>query len=644
MDRSRPLRDMMSPDACVLPGQEFMEHHTNEKTGESRPLSLVEKRISNPRVLGPRGSRREGRAAGCRGASPWLHHISEAVPIVPRACDASVPQSAGRRWDEAWTSVEGGLCSRPSNTNWRGSILNPLSAKLISSLKLDTAVVKEATSVRNLVPAEPGWDRLAARSKQFAEYVSGLLKSGYHPGGQRELLARKPGQGVRPVGMWGPVERVVYRALAAVALAPFPPLDRSPDRYLAFVTAPVKRGIELQSEAASKEDIQGTRRFFFTRSPLKYVVKSDIISFYQFIDHGILSDELLLHGANYEAVDALVSFLGAMQGRVYGIPQLLDASDWLSEIYIERVHRELVRDGLEVWRFNDDFLVATRTYEDALHAVESLDAAARRAGLVVSEHKTVTYGFSRYMIESLNLRPIEGLETIDPAEVEEIVGDYTDEFEGDDAALEQVQAVDLDPSEGGINVREARIDQIRLLRRALGVLTRDQDPRALPQMLELLIYIPSLTPSLCRYLIAVNESAPRQIVEVLDEALKTASLNDWQRVWLLSVITEVDLLLPHSGGDDRMRLEWVRSLRLNTRDDIVRCWCSRALSRAGALPLREVVADADVAPSALLLPYADAIVRAVQQPDDTPVGKVVSAWASQSALHKFLGASSADSV
>ncbi|GAB3055096.1 hypothetical protein GCM10027053_14880 [Intrasporangium mesophilum] len=514
--------------------------------------------------------------------------------------------------------------------------MEPLSPALIKQLKISNAVKDEAAATRNLVPGEPGWDRLSAKASEVDRNFVGILRNGFLPTPQVELIARKPGHGVRPIPYWGPLERILYRALSEIAMKPFEKPDRSPEAYVSFVKAPVHRSFELQQEENPDSDDDTDKFFHFLESPLKYVVKSDITAFYQFVDHGILKEELLNHGADFEATSALVELLRETQGRSYGLPQLLEPSDWLSEVYIERVHRQIVRRGLEAWRFNDDFRIATRTYEDALRAIEVLDEASRANGLVISEFKTLTYGMTNYLIDTLALGPSEELEKFIPDEVETIVGDYTDDFDDDeDGAFQLLASASSDANiedPDAIRLRNIKTEDVRRLRRALGALSNADDERAVTHLIKLLIFAPSLTPSICKYVTSLTGDE-LGLDEFFDEVIAAPSLNDWQRVWITGTMSTLGLLDGNAGA---ARRDWVISERRETRDSVVRSYCSSGLGRAGFLDITEIVADAEDAPQALLTVYADAISEVAGRKGEDATKLIANAWGDRTTLHKIL--------
>ena len=82
-----------------------------------------------------------------------------------------------------------------------------------------------------------------------------------------------------------------------------------------------------------------------------------------------------------QRVDTLTTLLTAITGRRYGLPQQNHPSDVLER----RLHRANAR----VWRYSDDFRIATDSWSDALATVDLLEREVRRIGLTLNDSKTV---------------------------------------------------------------------------------------------------------------------------------------------------------------------------------------------------------------------------------------------------------------
>lgn len=531
-----------------------------------------------------------------------------------------------------------------------GSHVKRLSEALVRRLNLSDAVEAEADSVRNLLPDEPAWDRVKLESAAIAGYLENQLRAGFRPAPEAEISARKPGHGVRPVPYWGVLERITYRALTTTALSDAPELDRSPQAYLEFITAPGRYARDRQ-RAEAEDPILAF--FFLSDSPVKYVVKSDITAFYQFIDHAVLAEEMLHLGVDFELIQALIELLAEVQGRNYGIPQVFEASDMLSELYADRIERELLRAGLAVWRFNDDFRIACDTYSDALTAIERLDAAARQVGLVLSDNKTVTVGIWRYMLDAFDLSPSNAGEILNVDNVEDLIGDYTDDFGEEDAneALAvirraQVRTTDVDPpveENQWIKLRDLRSDDVRLLRRAVNGMIIAGDARAVPDVVRLAIYAPSLTPNLMRYLRTIGETlepeaaAWKDLGASVDQLASDVALNAWQCLWLVDIVRELSLLdeALHGRSVVRPRVAWIDGLRRDTRNEALRAVAIRALAAHGILPLTTVIESAERTTDSLLHVYTSA-ARECAAAEDARTPEAITAWARSSKLHACL--------
>lgn len=513
--------------------------------------------------------------------------------------------------------------------------LRAMTEQLVKELRLDMAIEKEAKSTRNLLPPEIGWDRIVENSPRLQQWIVSQLRAGFTPGGQQVTAVRKT-QGARPVPIWGVVERIIYRALTDLVLGDGFKLDRSADAYLAFINAPVRYSERLQRKSRKPQD--GQKLFFFMQSDIEYVVKSDIAAFYQYVDHAVLGQELQARGGDFDAISHLLELLREVQGRTYGLPQLFDSSDELSEIYIDRVERQLLRQGLSIWRFNDDFRIACRTYHDALNSIEQLDAAARDAGLVISESKTLTFRFINYMFDSLSLTREPGIDGVPLDDVEAVVGDYTDDFSQDlEAARSLIHKAQVtDVPDDGLDLRKINTDNLRLLRRALGSLTHAADAGVTEDILRLFIYVPALSPTLFRYLSSVYLIAPDRVTDVVDEMISHASMNEWQHQWVLWTIHDLGLLREGALGQLDNRISWVKNKRLESPSAMTAAYATLALSAVRRIEFDQVMRNFEAAPSALLTWYTSALREHYEVGHELELKNRLDAVASMSPLHKAL--------
>ena len=525
-----------------------------------------------------------------------------------RACPAAVIRTASLRWVPTWYPP--GVRRIPN--------------ELLDQLDIESAVKDEANTCRNQVPSEP-WIRAILKERhKVASWLRDRLSAGLVATPNVDVNVRKSSLGTRPVPIMGIAERVTYRALATYIVGRDLLPDRSTQAYRQFSFGPISYG--FPSSAAWSE-----------RQPLlRYVVEADIAAFYQYIDHDVLRHELQLQTGKIEYVDLLIELLAEMQQRSFGIPQLVDASDWLSEIYIRIVERTLVRRGWPVWRFNDDFRIGCHNYTEALNAIERLDESARAVGLTVSDYKTFTPTFSTYVSRVVGLsiddneRPIDATDV--PTDADVIVSDYEemdeDPVEMATAVLRRTQTEY--EGEDKIDLKRPKGAQVRDLQRAIKSLASQQDPSALEYIFMLLVYLPSLTPRICDYITAVTTNAPdKQCKDLINDVVNTVSLGEWQALWLVHVCRQLKLV-----GEKDFR-DWVSAQRDRGR--------GRPLGAEAALALAEAaVADFDDLDQALrsepeaLAPWFLLGMKSMANSDPTKYGDRARAVRDSSPFNKIL--------
>lgn len=413
------------------------------------------------------------------------------------------------------------------------------------------------------------------------------------------VLARKLGRGARPCSMLGLKERLLYRAAVSLVEEVTGPSDRSQEAYNAFQEAPTA--------------VEGCR----------YVLKTDIASYYQYVDHERLVDEVVAWTGDDLAVSLAVELLGATSGRQFGLPQLSSVSDVLADIYIDPMRRHLVRSGFAVWSFADDFRVACRSYDEALQALEATDEGARLLGLVLNEMKTATPGLDKYEDSLTAVRDRErslfadlDVEELDEPEANE----YTDEEDLDEGEAHATLLDEDDFDEGevgtddvieGGSVSAAQLlaaskvidlwvaeeeDEdtqrsepasvtAKLLGRALRVFAKGQDPRALEHVASILVYEPSLTPTIARYVRACGEFARGDARDTLDEVCGSGIVSTWQALWIAYVAGE---LPRRRGGGNHDHVEWLKA-QLRSRQPALRAESLLALARRRLVTTEEVL-------------------------------------------------------
>lgn len=467
--------------------------------------------------------------------------------------------------------------------------------------EIDVAKVveDELSSLNKLLPPRWGDRGLRGNEEAIADWLTSVIRRNVDVEPEEILLARKLGRGARPCSIMGLKERLLYRSAVSLIEAVTGPSNRSQDAYEAFQNAPL--------------GFEGCR----------YVLKADIASYYQYVDHERLVDEVVARTGDDLPVTLAVELLGEASGRQFGLPQLSSVSDVLADIYIDPMRRHLIRSGYAVWSFADDFRVACRSYEEALMALEAADEGARRLGLVLNELKTATPKLEKYRNSLTAVRDRERklftaleVEELDEPEFSDYGNEFDLDFTGETSAL--IDAEDFDEGDVGNEdaadegvVSEAQLmaaakvlelwmekdedeDTQRtdlasvtanLLGRALRVFTRGRDPRALDYVPSLLVYEPSLTPTIVRYLRAGGQFARAETRDALDEVCRSGIVSTWQAVWIAYVAGE---LPRRRGGHQRSHVGWLKG-QLRSRQPVLRAEAVLALSRRHLVTAEEVL-------------------------------------------------------
>jgi len=465
------------------------------------------------------------------------------------------------------------------------------------SLKVRDVVEAELATHNSMLPPRWGDLALANHIDAVADWFKSIMRRDFRVSGEDVVLARKFGRGARPLSLLGLQERLLYHGVVSlVAASSEVSPDRSFEAYSTFQRAP------LETESCS------------------YVFKTDIAAYYQYIDHERLVDEVVAQTGDDLAVSVAVNLLHHVMGRNYGLPQLSRSSDVLAEIYIEPMRRNLVRGSFAVFRFADDFRIACRTYEEALSAWEASDGAARELGLVLNESKTSTPSRSRYansltavhdrereLFDELEVEGLDEPEYMDPANRSDVVGLIGSEEPEEEEAIiraneaESVLAVSdaqvtaatevlnrwlAEEEDEETQRRESAHVTATLLGRALRVLAVAHDERALESVTAMLVYEPSLTPTIARYLSSCRQEHPSQVRGALDEICRSDVVNAWQAVWIAYVAGSLSRRR-RRGADDPDHVTWLRK-RSNSSNSVIAAEAMLALARRHLVSTDEV--------------------------------------------------------
>lgn len=472
---------------------------------------------------------------------------------------------------------------------------------LLGQDEIRDAVDAELDSPARQLPPSSIHPALQGRRDEVASWASARLQSTFVPTPEETVFVNKAGHGVRPVAVWDLPSRLAYGALAQSLRHALPSFDRGRVAWHAFQRAPL--------------DVGGD-----------YIVVSDIAACYQFVDHGLLGAELLAQTGDHATVEAIKALLHETGGRTYGLPQQSAASDVLAEAFLRRLERALVRRGLSVARYNDDFRFTCAQWSDVVRSIEVFAEEARLHGLTVNDLKTVPWGTVKYrdhLDEADRLRK----DIADEAEIDLTQDDLG--YDGD--------VVTVSPEKDDID----RLASVRVLERWARVAGRGRVPqsrriehRAVLQLLpaalktleaepstdqtvlvlctKLLRYERTMTPAVSTYLASRDDETA--VLSAFDKLLNANPyLNGWQNWWLQQPLAR------HSGFSTgigaKRRLAWAHNALTSAEHaPVLRAHAALTLSRHGQIDAAGLLRMYDRS-SASVRPVLAAAV-ALREPED----------------------------
>ncbi len=456
-------------------------------------------------------------------------------------------------------------------------------------LDLAQAVRDELGTGNRLMPRRVDLLTLAKAPEEVAAWVRPRLKRGQGGGLADVVFADKGSRGARPLHVLTLEDRVLYRALLA-ALA-----------------------VALPAHLTARQPVGTFREAPLANAANRYITKTDVTAYYEFVDHDVLADELLAQTGEEPLIDILVQLLNRVMGRRVGLPQVSRMSDVLGDTYIDIVRRRMVRRGIDTFTYSDDFRIGTETLGGARTALEACATELHHLGLVLNERKTFTYGRPHY---------VDSLDAFRDAERQLFYGSDAladDDYDADDGGrLEsETQMLSTEPVGGELDeadmLSDADIeetpDQERiaaamrawarwveededahvqsgiaaaitqsLLGHALPILGAAGDDAPLSNLSPLMRYEPALVPQVSAYLVAYAQHGKHHkaaVRDALDEIVEADVLSPWQSLWLAYTAGAL-----RGSRETRGHVGWLRTA-LEGAEPAFAAYAALALARLG---------------------------------------------------------------
>lgn len=251
-----------------------------------------------------------------------------------------------------------------------------LDHEFVQSLDLASAV--EGAHPGNLFPSYVAWSA-ASLDGQVATETQASLGRSYRPQALEVVRVPKWDRSTRPAVDMPVEDRIVYAAIS--------------NSVRDSVHAGLVTFTGLAEEGQSYRDFE---QFPLASDGVAYVLEADVASFYEYVDHQRLSNEVLGLTGKPELAEALADLLEVWMGRPFGLPQGPTPSSILADVYISPAGRTLHRAGLRFSRYSDDFRVLAGEWAEARRAQLILETALRAVGLVVAPRKLRTLKIETY--------------------------------------------------------------------------------------------------------------------------------------------------------------------------------------------------------------------------------------------------------
>ncbi|MGB6059554.1 MAG: RNA-directed DNA polymerase [Microthrixaceae bacterium] len=177
----------------------------------------------------------------------------------------------------------------------------------------------------------------------------------------------------RPAALMAVPDRLVYEALAGlveIAIA---------ERLPSEVMWPRSRGTQPDRVATSVALSWET----------SYIVKADISSFYEAVDHPLLAVFLISHcSLNVIAARAIEALLTSTMGLPRGLPQGPPGSDVLASAYLLPLDAWLREQGVRFVRYADDYFFGVDSVGAGKDLLLGFEGTMRELGLALNSSKT----------------------------------------------------------------------------------------------------------------------------------------------------------------------------------------------------------------------------------------------------------------
>ena len=349
-------------------------------------------------------------------------------------------------------------------------------------------------------------------------------------------------------------DRIVYQALVGGIASLLDNHLEPRDVVFGFRVAKNPRSRLIEHNVNRWLDMRKTLRS--KRSEFSYLVQTDLVGYFEHIDHRMLKTDLESLGVKKPITDLLARLLAPWQTSPgHGLPQNTEPSSILANFYLNPIDKAMIRAGFRYFRFMDDMYVLSNSKLETKRALQLLTKACRERRLFLNSRKT---------------------EVIEGAHIDEFLLEDNDHRLNIDylIAVENIaQAESLLHNQIGKLGRKGNIDE-RELRFLLNRLRRTKDPVLVKRSLGLFEDYPHLSDQISQYLSVFVSQRPTIQSRIFSFLSSDANIYPWQEMWLLRCLFGCKTI-------DRKYLNWLLSRTESNQPWFNRSLCVMLLGRFG---------------------------------------------------------------
>ena len=396
--------------------------------------------------------------------------------------------------------------------------------------------------------------------RDFSTYLDSRLAvvlkevKDYHPANLTEFEVPKSPYSSRPGNRLRIEDRVVYQAAVARIATPIDRQLEPRDVVYSFRVAKNKKKRLLEHNVNRWLGMRKTLRL--KRKGISYLVHTDLVGYFEHIDHRVLTNEIELLGVGRPVTDLLRKLLKRWEtSRGHGLPQNTEPSSLLGNFYLNPLDKAMVRAGFKYYRFMDDIYVVASSKLESRKALQLLTNKCRERRLFLNSKKT----------EVMEGTDIDSFLSEDNDD--RLIVDYLIDVGDSEQALRLIRKLAR---------RVGRKDDIdeREYRFLLGRLRRIGDPLLVKKSLGLFEDCPHLSEYMAKYLRVFASRRPTIQRDVFSFLESDANIFPWQEMWLLRCLFGCKKI-------ERKYLNWLRVRAESNQPAFNRSLCILLLSRFG---------------------------------------------------------------